>query len=1044
MSLNAYPVRAALFLSLLFISFQALAQQRLKPVTGVVTDDTGQPVTRASVIVKGTSGGQATDSLGRFAIDVPGNGVLLISAMGYHNQEVRISAQQEYAVVLAQKKDALTEVVVIGYGSARKKDLTGAVQTVNLEHSPLATLPNTNALQALSGTVSGLVVPPQSKAGQDPLASINIRGDHSIDPSGSGLNRPLIVVDDIIFNGSMNQINMQDVASINVLKDASSAAIYGSRSANGVIIITTKKGRSPKPVLTLNSSYAFQNWSRKPAMQMNIDQLLKNRWDYFVNAGRVPANTEFNASLILTPQELDAYNKGIKTNWLNEITQYAPVHNHNLGVSGNAQNVNYYLSAGILDQKGVIYNDHYKKATFLGKIETKINRYITFGAKANYYSADNSGLTPSMQLATWMSPLSANQTFTPGYEQWIPSNPSGSSARNPFVGFERQVGPAYGSDENKSQNIDGAGWLVIQAPWIKGLKYKLTVNGTQTHSVYNLDVGPRLFVDTRNTANMDNVENFWSMAYSTARTANTRTWLIDQILTYTNTFNKHSLDVMAGYTRDAMRYNALSTEGNGYRMPNPLKWNGINMAITQKINKTESRYQNLAMMVRANYNYDSKYYLTATFRRDGFSGFAPGNKYGNFPGISVGWALSEMDFFQKNTWIEYLKLRASWGATGNQSIAPYETLSTVGLDYTVFGDNSGLALYPNRMSNAKLSWSTTTTQNLGVDVTLLKGRISGNIDVYRSQTKDQLLTRSLPYMNGFLTVRTNVGRVDNQGIELVLNTVPVDASGTKGLGWESGIVFSRNRNKIVELYGTYDEQGRPKNDISGAPAGDAYIVGKSIHSVWDYKMIGIVQKDDLEYINRYKAKPGDVKFLDYNNDGKINTDDYHYQGTRDPLFILNFNNTFSYKKLSLYFSLKWVAGDDAHYLGKDRYGTMASMAIANGAQLKRVDPWTPDHPTNIYPRVDWVNSLNYWFWNTRSFMKLKDLTLSYTLDGRPDAKIRYQNLKLYASANNLFTLTKWTGLDPEDGGTIAANPGSIFYGSFPVLRTYSFGLIFSF
>jgi len=1033
-----------LLIAILITSSNLFAQVSTRTVKGNITNENAQPISGASISIKGTSNGTVSDSAGFFQLQTREKGILIISIVGYATQELTLTNASDYKVILKERENELDEVVVIGYGTVKKKDLTGSVQTVNIENTPIANLANTNPLQSLSGTVAGVVVNPQSKAGQDPLSTMTIRGDNSIDPSGSGLNQPLIVVDDIIFNGTLNQINMQDVASINVLKDASSAAIYGSRSANGVIIITTKKGKSGKPLFTLNSSYAFQNWSRKPEMQMDIDKLLKVRWDYFIDAGRIPVGTDFNRSLILTTQEAEAYDKGIRTNWLDEISQYAPIQNHNFSVAGNSSNINYYISTGLLDQKGVIYNDQYKKVTFLAKIETKINQYFTLGVKGNYYSADNSGLSPSMQSATWMSPLSSTKTLTPGYEDWIPSNPSGSSARNPYVGFDRQVGPAYGSDENKAQNIDGSGWLIVKNPWIKDLTYKISLNGTYSHSIYNLDVGPKIFADTRTPANMDNFNNFWGQAYANANSTNVRTWILDQILTYTKTIGSHHIDAMAGHSRDAYRYNTLQTEGNGFNMPNPLKWNGINLATTQKVFKGESRYQNLANMMRVNYNYANKYYFTGTFRRDGFSGFAPGNKYGNFPGASVGWAISQEKFMSNITWIDFLKLRLSWGQTGNQSISPYETLATMGLDYTVYGSNSAIAIYPNRMPNEGLSWSTTTTKNIGLDYTFIKGRVFGSVDIYKSITRDQLLTRTIPILNGFSTVRTNVGRVDNQGVEVVLTTIPIKGIDKKHFNWETGIVFSKNINKIVELYGTVDAQGNAKNDISAAPTSDAYLIGKSIHSVWDFKMLGIVQKDDVEYINKYQARPGDVKFLDYNNDGKLNSSDYHYQGDRDPLFILNFNNTFTYNNFSLYFSLKWNAGNSTHYLGKDRYGRMASMAIANGAQLKNVDPWTPENPTNLYPRAEWVNSQGYWFWNTRAFAKLKDLTLSYTFDKVALDKIKLQNLRFYVSGNNLFTISNWTGLDPEDGGTIAANPGSIFYGSYPVLRTYSFGAVVSF
>lgn len=1023
---------------------ESFAQTKSRQITGVVKDDTQKGIAGASVKLKNSNAGTSTNDVGEFKLPVPDKGTLIISYTGFETIEVPLTTENNYSIVLKEGTTKMDDVVVIGYGTAKKKDLTGAVQVINLENSPLANLPNTNPLLALSGTVAGVTVMPQSKAGQDPLSTMNIRGDNSIDPSASGLNSPLIVVDDIIFNGSINQINMQDVATLTVLKDASSAAIYGSRSANGVIIITTKKGKSGKPQFNLNSSYGVQNWSRKPEMEMDIDQLLKKRWDYFINAGRIPVGTPFNHSLILTAQELEAYNSGVTTNWLEEITQFAPVNNHTLSVSGNGGSTNYYLSGGILDQRGVIYNDKFRKATFLAKLETNLNKYITIGAKVNFYTADNSGVPPSMQLATWMSPLSNTKTTTTGYESWVPSNPSGSSARNPFVGFDRQVGPTYGSDQNKTYNIDGSGWLILKNPWIKNLTYKFSANTAYTNGVYNFSVGPGLFVDTRNTANMDNAASFWNMAYATARSTNVQTWIINHLLSYNKSIGNHNIDVTAGYTRDLYKMSNLQSQGTGFNMPNPLKWDGIHLATTQTSIKGQSQYQNVGSLFRLNYNYDSKYYLTASVRRDGFSGFAEGHKFGTFPGVSVGWVFSKENFFSNVKNVDQLKLRLSWGKNGNQGISPYETLSTMSSAFTVFGSTSNLAIYPNRMPNSDLSWSTSTTKNIGLDFSLFKNRISGAVDVYHSVTTDQLLTRTLPIMNGFTTVRTNIGRVDNKGIELTLNTVPIQQSGLYGFKWESSIIFSRNANKIVELYGTVDEKGNPKNDLSNTPAGDAYIIGKPIHSVWDYKMLGIVQTDDIDYITKFGAKPGDVKFLDYNNDGKLNASDYHYQGTRDPLFIMNFNNTISYQNFSLYFSFKWHAGNDEHYLGRDRFGRMSSMAIANGSQLKNVDPWTPENPTNLYPRVDWVNSMNYFFWNTRNFIKLRDLTFSYNLKPKALEKIKFQNVRIYVSGNNLFTASKWTGLDPEDGGTIAANPGSIFYGSYPVLRTFTTGLVVTF
>lgn len=1018
-------------------------QQR--EIRGKVTDEKNTSLQGVTVSIKGSSAITITDADGFYSIKVPeGDATLIFSMVGFEEREVKTGAAAVLNITLKQVVSVMSDVVVVGYGTSKRKDVTSAISSVKLEQTPLADLPNGNALLALSSTVPGVSINPQSLAGQDPLASMSIRGDNSIDKNATGLNKPLLVVDGVIFNGTINEINVQDVATIDVLKDASAVAIYGSRSANGVIIITTKRGKAEKPVITLNASHARQNWSRKPAMQDNMDIYLKNRWNFRVNRGEIPAGTAFNPSMILNTIELQAYEQGVYTNWLDEITQEAPIQNYNLSIAGDSKRTNYYLSAGIFDQKGVIMNDRYKKITLMGKLETNINQYIKVGTKINYYTADNSGLKPKMQESTWMTPLSFTTNLTPGYENWMPSHPGGT-ATSSIIGSTVRPGPAYATNEIGDKTLNTTGWVVVNVPWIEGLSYRFSLNGILNTGVDNQMLDPRFWVDTRVPSQMENYNALYlSRVTGYAQTMNRTNWLMDQILTYSNSFGKHSIDAMAGYTRESNKYEVLRGTGTGYNMPNPLLWDGLNLATTQTVSKTQVKYQNLGMMGRVGYNYNGKYYITGSIRRDGFSGFAPGNKFGTFMGVSGGWTMSKEAFMDAARWVDYLKIRLSYGQTGNQGISPYETLSKISTSYNVYGETSQLDIYPTSMSNGNLTWSSTAMKNIGIDFTLFSNRLSGNIDVYHSQTTDQLLTRSIPILTGYSTVLTNVGRVDNKGIEVALMGVAINGNGKNKFRWEPGIVFAMNRNKLVDLYGTYDKNGNPINDIGSTPSGDAYIVGKSIHAIWDLKMLGVVQSDDQEYITRYSAKPGDVKFFDYNNDGKINADDRHYQGDRDPLFTTNFNNTLSYKNFSLYISFKWTAGSDKHFLGRNPYGVMASTGIGSNAQLKDVTPWTADNQNNEFPRVDWTNGMSYQFWRNREFIKLKDVALSYSINPLVLSKLHIQSARFYISANNVFTTTKWNGLDPEDGGFIAAQPGSNFNWSYPVLRTFSGGAVVSF
>ncbi|MFE2861407.1 MULTISPECIES: SusC/RagA family TonB-linked outer membrane protein [Sphingobacterium] len=1019
---------------------------QVREISGIVKDQKGVPIVGANVSEFEKQHNQVrTDDEGRFRIKVSQNSTrLLISNVGYKKEIVFLSSGSFVNITLNIEVSGLDEVVVIGYGTQRKRDVTGSVQNVKIEGSPMADLPFANPLLALSSTVPGIQVAPQSLAGQDPLSSMSIRGENSIDKNATGLNKPLLVVDGIIFNGSINEINFQDVASIDVLKDASAAAIYGSRSANGVILITTKKGNSEKPLISLNTSYAFQDWSRKPAMQDDADIILKNRWDFLVGRGDIPKDAQFDAFRVLNATEQKAYEQGIFTNWLDEITQFAPVQNYNVSVSGNSKVVNYYLSAGIFDQKGVIMNDRYKKKTFMGKTEVTINPYIKIGTKVNYFDADNSGLRPKMQEATWMSPFSFTTNPTEGYENWIPSHPAGASG-SPLIGSALRPGPAYATNELRDRTIDGTGWFEISNPWVKGLKYTFSLNGTSNRGVNNQMFDPRFWVDTRIPERMDNYNKLYLANVSGyAQTADKTTWLLNSILSYTNTFGRHHIDALFGYTRDTYKYELLRANGSGFEMPVTLLWDGLHLAKSQTVSKTQERYQNVGTMGRVSYNFSDRYFFTGTWRRDGFSGFSEGNKFGTFLGASVGWNLTNESFLKQKDWLQLLKLRLSYGETGNQGISPYATLSKVATSYNVYGENSQIDIYPTSMGNKKLTWATTGVQNLGVDFALINNRISGSLDIYKSKTTNQLLTRSIPILTGYSTVLTNAGRVDNKGIEFSLSGRVLDGDGKTALRWEPSFLFSLNRNKLVELYGTFDKNGNPIDDIGGAPGGDAYLVGKSIHSVWDLKMLGIVQQDDSEYIEKYGAKPGDVKFLDYNNDGKINATDRHYLGDRDPLFTMDLNNTLTYKNFSLYFSFKWMAGNDQHFLGKNQFGTMLSTSVSSNAHLRDVTPYTIEQPNNEFPRVNWSNSYSYQFWRDRSFLKLKDIGLSYNVDPQSLSRIKLQRMRVYVSANNVFTATRWNGLDPEDGGIIAAQPGSNYNWSFPVLRTFSFGAAVSF
>ena len=1045
--------RILFLLCFLFVGLQAFAQVS---VSGKVVDAGGLELPGVNVVVKGTTVGTLTDGEGKFVItDVPGgsNAVLVFSYVGFQTQEVRVGAQTRDLIIKMEEDNmALDEVVVVGYGTSRKRDLAGSIASVKLDESPLTQLPNTNALVSLSSKVPGFSYSPTTQAGQDNTSSMTIRGMNSIitTTSESSLNQPLLVVDGSIFNGSINEIAMTDIESIDVLKDASSAAIYGSRSANGVILITTKRGRSSKPTVSFDAYYGISTWSRKPRMVTDRDEFIQRRYDAMVAGGNIPAGSAVDPAQLLSTEEYEVYSAGGWVDWIDEVSQNAQIQNYNVSISGNASDrVNYYLSAGYMKQNGLIVGDDYKKITFLAKVDTKVTDWLTVGMRASYYNAANPGQVASIQSATWMTPFSYKMVRYDGYTDWYERYPDGRTA-SPYWGFNETASYLWTNRDRDYDNLNGTGYVQIDFPFLKGLSYKFTMNAIKNVSNIDMFVDPRYFLDTRSIDDLNNPYQYSDQANGTSSITQRYTWTMDNILTYTHDFGKHHVDAMVGYTRDATHQDYIETDYAGFEIPPILGQYGQEYATSQQIQKTLTEYQNVGYMARVNYNYANKYYVTANFRRDGFSGFAKGRKWANFPGVSAAWTISQEDFMQNLIpGLSFLKLRGSYGLTGNQSISAYATLATVSSSYTWY-DQSSLTLYQSSLANEDLTWSKTKTGNFGIDFGFLDGRISGSIDAYKSKTTDMLLDRSLPYMTGFTSSRYNAGEVQNRGVELTLNTVNIEGDGKETFRWESGLTFYRNKNKIVHLFGK-DASGEEANDVANAvtygyETNKALVIGESINAVWDLKMLGIFQSqeeiDNYVDVNGNKiqpdAVPGDIKFLDYNGDGQISSADRHCIGDMDPLFTINFSNTLSWKNFSLYFNFRWDAGNDSHFLGSDPYGNYHQTGTTSGAQLA-AKPWSETNHTNQYPRLGYTNTYNYYFWSQRDYLKLKDLTISYTFDQPWVKKANIQNLRLYLSGTDLFTITGWSGLDPESGGTIAAGVGTNRYGSLPAYRSFTIG-----
>ncbi|MDB5009307.1 MAG: TonB-dependent receptor plug [Mucilaginibacter sp.] len=1024
----------AIFAMIALISSSSLAQSGLIKVQGKVTDQTTGE-TLIGVSVKASNGATVNTGVdGSYTIQINPQSTLTFNYVGYKPTTVQVNAQTTINVTLIADNKQMNEVVVVGYGTQKRKDVTGAITTIKLEDSPKEAVPFVNGLEALQGT-SGINIGPSTTAGATP--SIQIRGQNSI----NAITNPLIVLDGVIFYGDMNEINPDDIASYDVLKDASSAAIYGSRSANGVVLITTKRGRTDKPEIHLNAYYGTQSWTRIPNMRQGQDYI---KWRQDLAASKGSA-TDIASVFQQSPLELQAINSGQTMNWLKEVQQYAPVQNYDLSVSGTSNKTNYYASAGFIKQNGVLANDYYSKPNITIKVENNITDWLTFGVNGYYSERAYDGIAANLYMATYLSPYSYK--YIPGTTS-LERYPQGSASNfNPYWGnpSTSTLGPI---DDNMERytSVRGIAYIIAKVPFIPGLAYRFNVTGDrQTSNIANFH-HETAEENTLLPGDIINPTQFLSKAYGNKTQALTGSYVLDNLLTYTHQFGDHHFDALAGYTRDDSNTQTLVATGNDYAAfgTTSLSYYGLGNATTQKISSTETpnvytETANVGYIGRLNYNYKSKYYATVNIRRDANSAFAFGHKFGNFPGASVAWAISEESFMKNITWLDNLKLRASYGRTGNQGISPYATQTTVSSSgYTVFNGVSTGYTYPNQLGNQNLTWETTDALNFGLDFSILKSRLTGTIDVYSSKTTNQLQQQILPIYTGYISVQANLGQVDNKGIEVSLNSVNIKSPG--GFTWSTGYSFWMNRNKLVHLTGVIN----PATGLENDNIANNLFIGKSLGAIYDYTPIGIVQTTDAAYLAANTgAVAGDVKFKDINGDGKITTADRSvigYDNTK-PNYSMNLSNTFTYKNFQLYFTINAIVGGHGYDLATNIRG-LDPGAVQIGNWLNQ-PYWTPSNAENKYPRANYNNPLGYGFYQNTGFARLQFASFAYLFPKSITNKLKISTLKLYVSGTNLFTATGWIGLDPANGGQIGGNGGSSLSTtnpSLPIMRTISFGL----
>jgi TonB-linked SusC/RagA family outer membrane protein len=993
-----------------------LVNLQQRKISGRITDSKGEPMIGVNITVKGTTTGVVCNADGKYSIDVPDGPVTIVfSYLGYITEEKVLNSETTLDIVMIEDIKKLDEIVVIGYGTAKKSDLTGAVVSANIKDFEKS--PNTNLVQSLQGTVPGLNIGQATSAGATPV--ISIRGQNTID----GNANVLIVMDGIIYNNTLSSINPSDIERVDVLKDASATAVYGARAANGVICITTKKGKAGKAKISLSTSYSIQN-PTKNLRPMNRAELLdfvkENMWNkaYTKVSGFKEDSTGFNLATWMP----DGYMRNsdgtiISTdfNWWDACTRTGSILENKLSVSGGNEAISYLVSYGNTAQKNFLLNDNFKRNSFRANIDANPRKWWKLGAQLSGSFINQDGSEPILWTLITMSPLAT------------PYNADGTLNRSPMnVARDNPLLGSVVDDMERHNYFIGNIYSEFQLP-IKGLTYR--INFGNNYAI--------------NEHYQGSMYGFGGLGEAYKQNSSLYDYTLDNIVNYTRDFGSHNINATLVYGISESKYSYTEAKANTFSRLT-LAYNSLEQGTNQFSNSDAWSDAMLYQMVRLNYKYKNRYLLTGTIRKDGYSGFAENHKSALFPSVALGWVISEESFF-KVSWINQLKLRAGYGISGNQT-GRYSSLAQVitGAGY-VFGDGGTTVMKEelSTMSNKNLKWERTAGTNFGLDFGFLKNRISGSLEVYKTATTDLLYDVSIPIMTGFTKVRSNLGKIQNQGIEITVNSQNVVS---KDFEWSTSFNISSNKNEIITLTGLDGNKDGKEDDLVATNL----FIGQSLSAIYDYKTDGIYQVDDNIPTGYH---PGNYKIVDTNGDGSITTADKVVIGKTDPAYRFGIMNKFTYKNLSLSFFINSVQGGKNGYLGQNmsvvtqddnsrRYNMMSERAGLL---------WSPRNRNGIYARYADAPALSPTsVYQDRSFIRLQDVTLSYDLPKSLLSIMHIQNINLYVTGKNLFIITKWKGWDPEANygtttyGAKAVNNGGSNYDGRPVMRIFTGGINITF
>jgi TonB-linked SusC/RagA family outer membrane protein len=998
-------------------------RQQDKRITGVITDDTGEPIIGANVLVKGTALGAITDMDGKFTLEVPPNAILQVSYIGYIAKEVAVGNQSSIYITLEEDSKAIDEVVVIGYGSVKKSNLTGAVSSIKT--TELQQTPITSIDQGLVGRASGVQVT-QTSGMPGAVASIRVRGSSSL----QGGNEPLYVIDGFpVYSGGgfgetggknqmsgLSTVNPADIESMEILKDASATAIYGARAANGVVLITTKSGKKGRDIVTFESNWGIQHVAKKIDL-MDAQEYAALVNEAYTNDGLTPF---YNAAQMT---EIAKLGKG--TDWQDELFRSALTQNYQLSFSGGDEKTSYAISGGYFDQQGIVIHSDFKRYSLRLNLDRQLSK--TFKVGTHISGSHTISKSPPTDVGDRLGVITGAMKMNPvqsiyGNEEtgeYTQTNVPGLLIPNPIATAKEQL---Y---NNSTTRILGD----VYAEWefLPDLKAKVSL-GTDIMYLKANHYTPSGIYQSMGTA---------TATINVNRSVN---WLNENILTWNKTINDiHSLNVLGGFTIQRNNVETVKASSRGF-VNDVMTYNNLGAASTYLApGSSATQWSIISYLGRVNYSLYDRYLFSVNARIDGSSRFGDNNKYGFFPSGSFAWRLSEEEFMEAvRSTISNLKVRTSYGFTGNTEIGVYESLATLGNNNWTIGNGLVSGFYPNRIPNPDLKWERTGQFDIGLDVGFIENRFRITADYYRKKTTDLLYDVAIPNASGYSSMLKNIGSVENKGFELSLESDNI----TGAFNWTTAFNISFNRNKVLELGGEeYKEMDEGDGHLKTGSI-RRLIVGKPIGVFYGYRFDGIFQNEAECAEQTSSPSPVGVglrRYKDLDGDGKVDANnDREILGDSNPKFFGGLTNTFGYKGIELNVFVQYSYGNKIF-----NYNAMELEVPTGGQNVYKelLNRWTPANPSNEYPKASTNRNLlvSDRFVEDGSYLKLKTLSLSYSF---PNLKFKHiGGLRLYVTGQNLLTWTKYRGYDPEVSyrGASTLEAGEDF-GGYPQSRTYMFGV----